>query len=133
MITYTITGKTRKHNKFESFVESVIDYLLPYPYKREIHIDIEFANQLDGNYGECMGDRNFVEIEISKKDINNNFLDPRTIALTAAHELVHAKQYIKGQINGNKWNVKAFKGATRAPWEAEAYKLEEELVRMFYD
>ena len=133
MITYTITGKTRKHKKFESFVEDVIDYLLPYPYKREIHIDIEFVDELEGNCGECFGDRNFAEIAICKKDINKNFLDPRTIALTAAHELVHAKQYIKGQIKRDKWNVKSFLGATRAPWEAEAYKLEEELVRMFFD
>ena len=104
MITYTITGKTRKHKKFETFVEDVIDYLLPYPYKREIHIDIEFVDELEGNCGECFGDRNFAEIAICKKDINKNFLDPRTIALTAAHELVHAKQYIKGQIKRDKWN-----------------------------
>ena len=55
-----------------------------------------------------------------------------------AHELVHAKQFIKGELHPtlNKWK-KYKKDYTKTPylkqpWEKEAYKLEEELFNKYW-
>ena len=115
MITYTITGRTRNKQRYNTFVQDVINDLLPFPYKRDIEIEINIVPQLEsGNYGECLGDRNGAEIFVARKDQNDELFSEQDMAYNVAHELVHAKQFIKGQLNHNtdkwkgaKWTRKA--------------------------
>jgi|TARA_R110000822_G_scaffold140325_10_gene278061 hypothetical protein len=139
MIEYQITGSTRNKKRFDRFVQDVILELLPYPYKRLVEIDIEIVNTLiHGNYAECDGDRNAANVVLSRRDENNELFSERYMALNVAHELVHAKQFIKGQLsykmNGNAWCDFWMKKpvTARRPWEKEAYKLEEELVAKYW-
>ena len=49
MITFEVFGKIKQKKRIVKFVEDVLLYLLPYPYKREIFIAIEFATDLEEN------------------------------------------------------------------------------------
>jgi|TARA_B100001093_G_C26751591_1_gene981398 hypothetical protein len=135
MITTEIFGKIKNKSKLIKFVDDVVMHLLPYPYKREIFIAIEFTNDLE-NAGECVGDRHSADITIAKQ-IDGIEISTRDICLTIAHELVHAKQYIKGQTNPSKpiWRGINYSNVSYrgSPWEKEAYLMEDKLVEMFYD
>jgi len=135
MVTFELFGKIKNKKRYNKFVEDVIMHLLPYPYKREIFIAIEFSKKLE-NAGECVGDRNSADITIAK-EIDGERVPNRDIALTIAHELIHAKQYIKGQINPSKpvWKGINYSNVSYrgSPWEKEAYLMEDKLVEMFYD
>ena len=67
----------------------------------------------------------------------------RDIASTLAHELVHAKQYIRRELNAKILNnaLVTSSGKIRTlsqntyrkfPWEEEAYGLEEELTQLYW-
>ena len=135
MITFELFGKIKNKKRYIKFVEDVIMHLLPYPYKREIFIAIEFSKKLE-NAGECVGDRNYADITIAK-EIDGVKVPSREIALTLAHELIHAKQYIKGQVSPSKpeWKGINYSNVSYrgSPWEKEAYLMEDKLVEMFYD
>ena len=55
---------------------------------------------------------------------------------TLAHEMVHAKQYLRGELNGwtNSWKGRKPRNYKyeNAPWEKEAYKLEMKLYENFW-
>ena len=51
MVTFGLFGKIKNKKRYNKFVEDVIMHLLPYPYKREIFIAIEFTTDLE-NAGE---------------------------------------------------------------------------------
>ena len=59
-----------------------------------------------------------------------------TMMQTLAHELVHAKQYLRGELCGYSMRRKGRKPRNykyeNAPWEKEAYRLEEELFNKFW-
>lgn len=135
MVNTFFYGPVKNRDVIETFTERCIEYLLPYPYKRNISITVEFVRQME-NYGECLGDRNEANITISKHDQDGDYFELREMLLNIAHELVHAKQFIKGQLSPstNKWKGKEVTEPYRkTPWEKEAYLMEDELVRMFYD
>jgi hypothetical protein len=142
MIEYRITGRTRNLARLEQFIENVIGALLPYPYKRQVEIDIEIVPTIDkchNNYAECDGDRNQANIILSRRDEYNDLFSEKLMALNVAHELVHAKQFIKGQLKTRNYNEDYWMGrrcltksTNRQPWEKEAYSMEEELVELFW-
>lgn len=143
MIEYQITGRTRNKSRLEMFIVNVLSELLPYPYKRRIEIDIEIVptiSRCHNNYAECDGDRNAANIIMSRRDENDELFTEDVMALNVAHELVHAKQFIKGQLKINSSNEDFWMGRkcrstfslNRQPWEKEAYSMEEELVRKFW-
>jgi hypothetical protein len=55
----------------------------------------------------------------------------KSMMQTLAHEMVHAKQYLRGELCGYSMSWKGKKPRNykyeNAPWEREAYKLEAEL------
>jgi hypothetical protein len=56
--------------------------------------------------------------------------------LNLAHELVHAKQFIKGELhpNLNRWKSLDYSNTaySRQPWEKEAYLLEDKLLETYW-
>ena len=84
--------------------------------------------------GLCWGDKRegYVEIDIARRSEGKD-IDYDTIMQTLAHEMVHAKQYLRGELNGwtNSWKGKKPRNYKyeNAPWEREAYKLEEKLYK----
>lgn len=102
-----------------------------------IHLDIELVSKINdlGNccityYNDWYKAREF-EIQLRKKRSLKNTL------ITLAHEMVHVKQFAKGELNDdqNKWkgefvdsdNISYFE----LPWEIEATSLEHILYTMY--
>jgi len=128
---YFIEGQIKNRAVVDCFVQKLIKELgmnrLRNPY-----IDIKFVNKLDA-FGLCDGDRDFARIEVAKKcPVTGRKLGFIEMMQTLAHEMVHARQFIRGQLNNeNGW---AWKGRNangfdyeNQPWEKEAYRLEKEL------
>jgi hypothetical protein len=98
-------------------------------------IDVQFTNKDIGAYGLCNGDNDYAEIQIAKKCPETGrkfgFIE---MMQTLAHEMVHARQFIRGQLDaegakGWKWkgrNAEGFQYENQ-PWEKEAYRLEGQL------
>jgi len=93
---------------------------------RNREITIRFKNVMDDNaWGYCIGDLYDIEIQIN-----------RTIAFedqmqTLAHEMVHAKQFLRGELNGNLWKKRNYDHIKYEdqPWEKEANKMEKKLYK----
>jgi hypothetical protein len=93
---------------------------------------IDFVNKQEC-YGLCSGDKSEVTITIAKFDpYNGRKLGFIEMMLTLAHEMVHAKQILRGELicephwiwKGHRANGYAYKNQ---PWEREAYKMEKPL------
>ena len=59
------------------------------------------------------------------------------LAQTLAHELVHAKQFIRGEINdvNYMYGKKDYSSASyrQQPWEHEAYMMEDFLYKLYWE
>jgi|TARA_B110000285_G_scaffold229178_1_gene293443 hypothetical protein len=139
MITY-FNEKT----KFDVFIGDCINALfyVDSDADPEAFIDIEYLDQMENNHaGLCTGDKDIVKIQIS---LNYSFdcgdkikyCDQET-ASNIAHELVHARQFIRGEMNDYDYVWKGFdyEGIEYAetPWEVEAYGMEKVLVDLFWE
>jgi len=84
----------------------------------------------------CLGDKNSVEIELARGSGNTTFT-LKEMMVNLAHELVHAKQFIKGELHPslNRWKKLDYSNTaySRQPWEKEAYLLEDKLVEKFWN
>jgi hypothetical protein len=100
-------------------------------------LEIDFEEEFDGKCGFCDLDGKDIIISINPK------MSVKEIIVTLFHELVHAKQYLKGELvnkdDGSpfKWKGKIFHEHftipyVDLPWEKEAYDLEEKMKDIFY-
>ena len=103
-------------------------------------ICIELKKYLEGDsYGICYGDEDSVDIHIALYQWGKPLSRVDKLS-TLGHELVHAKQYLLGDLQNSTdkegLEVGVWKGNTylwddcnteRLPWEQEAYKLEMEI------
>jgi len=96
-------------------------------------IFVSFETQLpDGAQGLCWGDKanGYVDIQIARKSQGEN-IDYDEMMKTLAHEMVHAKQYLRGELHGwtGSWKGKKPRNYKyeNAPWEKEAHGKETEL------
>jgi hypothetical protein len=105
--------------------------------RRDISIELNVINRCDGDaYALCWGDKNEVFIELARCSRGHRFtLDE--MMLNLAHELVHAKQFITGQLSPVRmnWKTKDYTKTpySRQPWELEAYRKEEKLFKIFWE
>ena len=91
-----------------------------------VHERLTIANTTHEGEVEPMDDRSFV-IDVC---LYGNWLS------TLAHEMVHVKQYLRGELN---WSLSKWKGKSGyedveywdLPWEVEARKLQHKLVGKF--
>jgi hypothetical protein len=121
----------------EEFIHDCFNHYFDGRLKRDIEVEVQFKTQIDKGKiaGYCSGDRNEVLIEIAKDYKNTKWL-----CRNLAHEIIHAKQFIRGEINSHdfKWR----KNGTitdcekltygKFPWEIEAKIQERELVKLYY-
>lgn len=99
-----------------------------------LHIDtsfvIEFQSLKNYQYGLCDYDEDDAVIVIAKR------LSPKNVVRTLFHELVHLEQYVDGRLeNGSPlvWRgVPTYGDYENLPWEAEAYKVEVDMMKAFY-
>jgi len=137
MITY-FNNKPR----FDTFIEECLKALFAHE-EPTGDIEITWMQHLgeDGNFaGLCNGTTEEVEISLATHyslDCGDRipFCD-QELASNIAHELVHARQFIRGEINSTDYYYKGkdYESIEYAetPWEIEAYMLEQVLVDIFW-
>jgi len=113
------------------------------PRKRNIEIRIKLAKDLlakEDNYGECY------DLDASPDSryytIRLDYSDSDTVIRTLAHEMVHIKQFARGELRMlytnycAKWKGEKYTDDTiyeTCPWEVEANRIEPVLSAMFID
>tara|TARA_Y100000114_G_C11690096_1_gene293121 strand:- start:62 stop:472 length:411 start_codon:yes stop_codon:yes gene_type:complete len=131
MMSVLINGRIKQKKKVEDFVYSTLFDLMP-RLKRTVYIDVNVVTKCDNEYyALCHGDKEEIFIELARESDGNKFtLDEMMLHL--AHELVHAKQFLKGELHPNlsKWYKKDCSNLPyrQTPWEKEAYLLEQEII-----
>ena len=156
MINVIAVGRFPQKTRMEKFACDVVNHFFKRDIKRHISIAVEMRTNLEGNdagycvdfgtynHGGTIGKVRAIAISLSR-----NYCDPeqeekfpytvREIASTLAHELVHAKQYIRRELTAKSLNLGL--GALKndksleykdLPWEKEAYGLEEELLELYW-
>lgn len=134
-ILVEFNGRIAQKKRIEEYVKNVIRYFCP-RMRRIVQININISNRLDGDvYGYCWGGKNDIEIELARGIIGKDF-DLDYMMLNLAHELVHAKQFLTGQLSPYhfKWKTKDYKHTpySKVPWEREAYKKEDFIYENFW-
>jgi len=160
MINLVISGRFPQKERFHQFGCNVVNHFFKRDRKELIVIGIEMKPRLDNNdsgycvdYGTCdVGDfgektrARMIAISLSRNYDDGEEKFPyavRDIASTLAHELVHAKQYIRRELTPKILNnaLTTSRGKARTlsenkyrnfPWEEEAYGLEEELTQLYW-
>ena len=148
MIHLVIEGRIKNRKAYEVYAQDVINNLFPREFtKRDIVIGIRFKNIVEeGIFGQAIcEERNEYLVEIGKVVMEQELREvtPREIASTIAHELVHIKQYIRGELNATmtKWLKQEVPHGPRGgikiayrkqPWEIEAFERETELVEFLW-
>jgi hypothetical protein len=135
MIDIIVSGHKQK-DRIEDYARSIITHLMPRKRKGLIVIDILKKVKYEDSIfcGLCYGDRHTAEIELAKNTTEKLTLEEMMVNL--AHELVHAKQFFRGELhpNLNRWKSLDYHNVaySRQPWEKEAYKLEDQLFQQFW-
>lgn len=127
-------GRIRNKKQIEQYVKNIIRYFIP-RLRRVVYININIHNKLEDHcLGYCVGDRNTIEIDIARHSYGKNQTF-RQLMVTLAHELVHAKQFLTGQLSPSlrNWKGEPNKLAySRSPYEREAYRKEYWLYENFW-
>ena len=120
-----------KSHKLQELVCEVIEFGRKNLFPRYKHININIiAMRNKGVYGDCMyeDDRDFT-IRFDKT------LPTIEIITTLLHELVHVKQFCRGELNPtlSRWKTKDHTDTEYwdQPWEKEARRLQTKLVASF--
>jgi len=134
-------------DQYLDFIDNCVNALFPNwdkPYDIFINFD-KFVDDDGSHAGFCMGDEEESVVDIATHHYyecgEETRYTPAEIAQALAHELVHAKQFAKGQINmvdhvwkHNKETIDCT-GLEYAdtPWEVEAYAYETILTDLFWE
>lgn len=131
MFYIDFVGRIAQKKRIEKYINDILYSFLP-RIRRLVHVEITIVNECDEElYGVCWGDKQSIEITLVRKGLT---LDEMMHNL--AHELVHAKQYLKGELSPYKhmWKGKDYSECSylTLPWEQEAYEKEEDLYRLYW-
>lgn len=155
MIYLDCTTRMPQRRKVEAFIFEVLQHYLKDTPERDADVSIRMPDKIidkqareEGNpfwehSGECSGDRDEVTITLAKKfwsEIYQKWIpyDMDTLMRNLAHELVHCKQLILGEMNSTNYKWKGVDYSHVAedymdqPWEIEAYEAEDMLVERYF-
>lgn len=136
MIWVDITGQLRNKKLIAEISEQILNDYLPKT-KTNKFVDVFVSTVCDDQCaGLCSGDKHGAEIEIARTSHGERYSYSEMIQ-TLCHELVHAKQFLKGELHGvnmNRWYKQDFSEVSyrKLPWEMEAYGSEKWLYKTFF-
>jgi hypothetical protein len=145
MFEIAITGKINHKRFLKRYARDILHHFFKNRVKRTVPITIKIVDYLEGDQGQCYGTRSHVTIEIARSIKGKRNRKKRAqrdqILETLAHELIHAKQFIRGEINQRNLIWRGQRGPydcrrltyRRTPWEKEAYGQEKELKTTYWD
>lgn len=129
MVVY-IEGHVKNRDHIMPYVGNLLNELKINRFNRIM--TIKFKKELDeGCVGECWYDDDDGDLTLTLATKHTTFLQQM---ITLAHEMVHAKQYLRKELGYNKsggwaWKKRNAEGYQylNQPWEKEAYRLEKVL------
>ena len=125
MFIIKIPSRIREKDRVYAYVVNLCKALNVHRLRNR-EITIRFKRVMDDDaWGYCNGDVNDIEIEINR---TISFEDQMQ---TLAHEMVHAKQFLRKELDGNLWKKRNYEHREYEdqPGEKEANKLEEKLYK----
>ena len=134
-IHVSIRGRIAQKKRIKDYIVETIQHMMP-RLRRDVTVDLQIVNVCENEfYGLCWGDRSGSEIELPRKAYDQSFtLDEMMRNL--AHELVHTKQLLRGELRRNQWwkNDQSFTNTVygKQPWEKEAYNLEDKIYQKYW-
>lgn len=132
MFDIEIIGRVEHKEKVQFMCIDILHRLMPRTSK-DVDITVNFVSTCDNEVaGDCYGDQEDVVIHIAKQSHGYKYSFYEQM-LTLCHELVHAKQFIKGELSGhgNVWkgvDMSLIRETKDKPWEQEAFELETKLL-----
>jgi hypothetical protein len=137
VIDIIINGRIRNKAKIYDYVENIArDLNIHRMHSRTIEINI--VTKLDNSYGDTWGDGKDADVNIARRRYNKPILYTDMLK-TIAHEMVHVKQYMRGELDGynETWKGKSAarwmkKDWSLHPWEREAIKQEKRLYNKYW-
>jgi len=129
-VLFTLKGNIKNKHIVDQFMINLMKHYRMHTRKSGI-INVKFKTTLENDYmGLCTGDRRNVSIWISR---DQTFLNQMR---TLAHEMVHAKQFLRGELHedGHRWkgvDCSDLKYAEQ-PCEIEAWGTEDTLFMSCY-
>jgi hypothetical protein len=139
MVNIDISGQIARKRDIYNYVTDVIYHLHP-RLRRNVDLSLHIVSRPielgDYTHATCSGNVGVVDIELNRLDEDGSKFTHDQMMLNLAHELIHAKQFIKGELSPKLQRFKKkYHGKTpysRQPWEKEAYKLESQIFNMFW-
>ncbi len=135
-----ISGSDLERREVKKYVENILFRLMPF-YEKEKVIYIEEVNKIKLNeagykhaLGTCCYDyKDTINIKIAKK-CNGKKISLDQKMITLAHEIIHCKQFLKGELRGSSWNGKDYENIEyeRRPWEIEANYYEDKMFKKYW-
>lgn len=128
MFDVEILGRVQHKERVQFMCVDILHRLMPRTTK-DVEITVNFVKHCDNQAaGDCYGDEEEVVINIAKES-NGYTYSFNEQMLTLCHELVHAKQFIKGELSGSGhvWkgvDMSLIRETKKQPWEQEAFDLE---------
>jgi hypothetical protein len=135
-INVEFIGQIAQKKRITQFVKDTIINFMP-KMMRPIDIEITTVNRCPHDYfALCWGNRNTVEIEIARGSEDEEF-DINEMMLNLAHELIHAKQFLRGDLTSTlRWGDKHADiqaAYFSQPWEREAYSKEGDIYAKYWE
>jgi|TARA_R110000822_G_scaffold48453_8_gene127626 hypothetical protein len=150
MILISTEGRWPKTEKVEKYAYNCLMHFYRKEPVRDIHMDLKLTSRLEGAVGYCIGDKESVQIEVSRqkrfKNKETGEVTWKKVTLsylmrTLAHEVVHAKQFLKNEMSDDGFWFK-HKGVKKSyihepyhkqPWEHQAFMYEEFLYKLYWE
>ena len=126
-----ISGQVAQKKKIEQYVVNLCRALNINRMHSKL-IFLNFKTDLGDRYGDCWGDSKvgYVDINIGRK-LEGEKIPFSDMMQTLAHEMVHAKQFLRGELDYDEngeftWKNRSGRGYKykNQPWEKEAEKFE---------
>jgi hypothetical protein len=151
-----IQGQISQKSDLIEYSKNVLDHFFKGRLKRKVKVNIKFVRNLFDEHGNpyggsCLGNRssNIVDIVISR-GVTYMHADGELeyvkytlgqIVELLGHELVHAKQFLRGEINNRNMMWRGVEGPVdcegvryrNQPWEIEARSYEKVLKKLYWD
>jgi len=137
MIEVCIVGQFKNKRFVESVSELMLENIIPSKLRRNVTVDVQIHNALEEQAGGyCWGDKHHIDIELARTSNGYNF-ERDEILINLTHELIHAKQFLSGELSGSsmRWKKADYSKVSYShqPWEREAYYWEERLFKQYFE
>lgn len=144
MFHFYLSGRWPAKDDITEYCENILNHFFKKPLKRNVDIHLVMRSKItEGKYitGFCYGDKDEITIELSRNELAENgkykLRSIEDILVTLAHELVHAKQFIKKELKrdvDSYFKGRYYKDATyyNHPSEHEAYMMEGFLYDLYW-